>query len=198
MQQRLSECSEIQIATVNVQDVLQTWNCKMFFLLTLKYNRFVSLIQLNLESEITSLLKLYPLLQYPFRKTLDGLELIFCSEDCFINYHKANNMPVVICDACASMCPKKRLLLRMEQLIKTVCGEECLHKFKEVMRANWNLLLNNKLKLPSFIYVFPYFSFRKWRLLNGVAGARCSIRCQTWWRVKTMKALWSSSAATGV
>lgn len=74
-------------------------------------------------------------LQFPFRKTLDGLELIFCSEVCFIKYHKTNKIHVFICDVCTSVCPKKHLLLKMQQLSKSVCGEDCLHKFKEVMKA---------------------------------------------------------------
>ncbi|XP_075886472.1 uncharacterized protein LOC142890974 isoform X7 [Nelusetta ayraudi] len=72
---------------------------------------------------------------FPFRKTLDGLELIFCSEVCFIKYHKTNKIPVFICDVCTSVCPKKHLVLKMQQLSKIVCGEDCLHKFKEEVEA---------------------------------------------------------------
>lgn len=83
-------------------------------------------------------------LQYTFRRTVNGLELIFCGEDCFMNYHQTNGLPVAFCDTCGSLCPKKHLVLKLEGL-KTFCGEDCLHTFKEVTRANRNLLKNAKL-----------------------------------------------------
>lgn len=72
---------------------------------------------------------------YAFRKTLDGLDLIFCTDACFVKYHESNNIPVFMCDVCASACPQKRLALKTEQLSKTVCGEVCLHRFKEGTEA---------------------------------------------------------------
>lgn len=73
--------------------------------------------------------------QCTVRQTLDGLTLRICSDACFINYHKFNNLPVFICDVCSSVCSDKRLMLKREDGSNTICGEECLVKFKEVQRA---------------------------------------------------------------
>ncbi|KAM3596650.1 uncharacterized protein V6R79_018521 [Siganus canaliculatus] len=66
------------------------------------------------------------------RRTLDGLEHKICSEVCFINYHRTNNLPVFPCDVCSSVCNEKRLVVTMEDDVRRdVCSEECLVKFKE-------------------------------------------------------------------
>ncbi|XP_041811390.1 uncharacterized protein LOC121619625 isoform X2 [Chelmon rostratus] len=63
--------------------------------------------------------------------TLDGSIHRLCSDACFIKYHKINNLPLFTCDVCSSVCRDKRLLLKMEDGSKNICGEECLVKFKE-------------------------------------------------------------------
>ncbi|XP_039675539.1 uncharacterized protein LOC120570916 isoform X4 [Perca fluviatilis] len=69
-----------------------------------------------------------------FRMTLDGLMQRICS-DCFINYHRINNLPVPVCDVCGSVGLGKRILLKADDSSKTICSEECLIKFKEKVRA---------------------------------------------------------------
>ncbi|XP_031151492.1 uncharacterized protein LOC116047099 isoform X3 [Sander lucioperca] len=69
-----------------------------------------------------------------FRMTLDGLMQRICS-DCFISYHRINNLPVPICDVCGSIGLGKRILLKADDSSKTICSEECLIKFKEKVQA---------------------------------------------------------------
>ncbi|XP_044027833.1 uncharacterized protein LOC122864451 isoform X2 [Siniperca chuatsi] len=66
-----------------------------------------------------------------FKLTLDGIMHRICSDACFINYHKVNNLPVFTCDICSSVCLDKQFMLKMEDGSKTICSEECLVKFKE-------------------------------------------------------------------
>lgn len=64
------------------------------------------------------------------RQTHDGVTLKICSDACFINYHKVKNL--FVCEVCCSLCSDKRLMLKDGR--KTICGEECLVKFKEVQK----------------------------------------------------------------
>lgn len=80
--------------------------------------------------------------QCKFRLTLDGLMHRICSDACFINYHKVNNLPLTICDICSSACPDRRLMLKMEDGCKNICGEECLVRFKEVRKSEVKIVVN--------------------------------------------------------
>ncbi|XP_034560363.1 uncharacterized protein LOC117827743 isoform X3 [Notolabrus celidotus] len=65
-----------------------------------------------------------------FRRTLDDLKYTVCSDACFTNYHKVNNLPLVTCHICRS--PSLNLFtLKMEQGSKSVCSIECLVQLKE-------------------------------------------------------------------
>lgn len=66
------------------------------------------------------------------RRTHDGVMLRICSDACFINYHKVKNL--FVCEVCCSLRSDKRLMLKRQDGRKTICGEECLVKFKEVVR----------------------------------------------------------------
>ncbi|XP_038581361.1 zinc finger MYM-type protein 4-like [Micropterus salmoides] len=66
-----------------------------------------------------------------FKLNLDGLMYRICSDACFINYHKVNNLPLFACDVCSSVCHYKRFMLKMDDASKTICSAECLVKFKE-------------------------------------------------------------------
>ncbi|KAG8004892.1 Zinc finger MYM-type protein 4 [Nibea albiflora] len=66
-----------------------------------------------------------------FELILDGLKYRLCSDACYIRYHKVNNMPVLKCNMCSSICHETRLALKTEDGGKTVCSEECLVKLKK-------------------------------------------------------------------
>ncbi|XP_056256201.1 uncharacterized protein LOC130184300 isoform X2 [Seriola aureovittata] len=70
-----------------------------------------------------------------FKLTLDGVVHKLCSDTCFINYHKVNNLPVSTCDVCSSICADRRYMLKMEDGSKTICSEECLVTCKEKVRT---------------------------------------------------------------
>ncbi|XP_029700999.1 uncharacterized protein isoform X2 [Takifugu rubripes] len=69
------------------------------------------------------------------RVTLDGLTFSFCSDACFIQYHKANNFPEVFCNMCCSVCSDKPLVLKDDDGIKIICSDKCLVTFKESVKA---------------------------------------------------------------
>ncbi|XP_067468322.1 uncharacterized protein [Thunnus thynnus] len=66
-----------------------------------------------------------------YKLTVDGVLHRVCSDACFISYHKVNNLPLLTCDICSSVCLDKRLMLKTEDGGKTICSGECLVKFKE-------------------------------------------------------------------
>ncbi|CAJ1082997.1 uncharacterized protein LOC117827743 isoform X1 [Xyrichtys novacula] len=67
------------------------------------------------------------------RLTMDGLRHSFCSDPCFINYHKVNNLPLVTCDIC-HLTALKPLRLKTEEGATSVCSDECLVRLKERIR----------------------------------------------------------------
>ncbi|XP_075962356.1 uncharacterized protein LOC142965335 isoform X3 [Anarhichas minor] len=66
-----------------------------------------------------------------FSQTLDGRTQRLCSDACFINYHRINNLPVSACDVCSSIGSNARYRLKAEDGSKAICSEECLVKFKK-------------------------------------------------------------------
>lgn len=74
----------------------------------------------------------FGLFQCKTRATLDGLTFSFCSDACFIQYHKANNFPELFCNMCCSVCSDKPLMLKDDDGVKSICSDKCLVTFKEV------------------------------------------------------------------
>ncbi|XP_026156664.1 uncharacterized protein LOC113126760 [Mastacembelus armatus] len=66
-----------------------------------------------------------------FKLTLDGVVHRLCNDTCFITYHRINNLPVITCDMCSSVCHDKHLTLKMVNGSKNICSKDCLLKFKE-------------------------------------------------------------------
>ncbi|XP_068431806.1 uncharacterized protein [Clinocottus analis] len=58
-----------------------------------------------------------------------------CSNACFINYHRANKMPLSACDVCSSLGLDTPFTLKAEDGSKALCSEECLVKLKEQMKG---------------------------------------------------------------
>lgn len=74
----------------------------------------------------------FGLFQCKTRVTLDGLTFSFCSDACFIQYHKAKNFPEIFCNMCCSVVSDKPLVLKDDDGITIICSDKCLVTFKEV------------------------------------------------------------------
>ncbi|XP_059205277.1 uncharacterized protein LOC131984472 [Centropristis striata] len=73
------------------------------------------------------------------RMTVDGSLHIFCSNACFIHYHRANNLPVSLCDVCSCVIRDNntnRFMLKADDGTKIICSDECLVKYKENIEAS--------------------------------------------------------------
>uniref|UniRef100_A0A1A8DRP6 TRASH domain-containing protein n=1 Tax=Nothobranchius kadleci TaxID=1051664 RepID=A0A1A8DRP6_NOTKA len=66
-----------------------------------------------------------------FSVTVGGEVHRLCSNPCFTNFNKEDKSSWFICEICSSLCSSKRLVVKMKDNSKTVCGYECLVKLKE-------------------------------------------------------------------
>ncbi|XP_049890842.1 uncharacterized protein LOC126384039 isoform X1 [Epinephelus moara] len=66
-----------------------------------------------------------------FQLTLDGELHSICSEACFINYHRINNLPVSVCDVCGCVSHDEQFMVGTKDDSQIICSEECLVMFKE-------------------------------------------------------------------
>ncbi|XP_054601443.1 uncharacterized protein [Nothobranchius furzeri] len=66
-----------------------------------------------------------------FSVTVGGEVHRLCSNPCFTNFNKEDKSSWFICEICSSLCSSKRLVVKMKDDSKTVCGHECLVKLKE-------------------------------------------------------------------
>uniref|UniRef100_A0A1A7XZV2 TRASH domain-containing protein n=1 Tax=Iconisemion striatum TaxID=60296 RepID=A0A1A7XZV2_9TELE len=71
-----------------------------------------------------------------FSVTVGGEVHRLCSNSCFTNFNKENKSSWFICDICSSVCSSKRLLVKMKDDSKSVCGNECLVKLKEKVETS--------------------------------------------------------------
>ncbi|XP_023119889.2 zinc finger MYM-type protein 4 isoform X1 [Amphiprion ocellaris] len=62
---------------------------------------------------------------------LSGAVHKICSDACFNRFRTVNNLSMAGCGNCGSYCHSKPLLLKMEDVNKTMCNTECLAKYKE-------------------------------------------------------------------
>ncbi|XP_028256549.1 uncharacterized protein LOC114432624 isoform X2 [Parambassis ranga] len=68
--------------------------------------------------------------------TQDAVVHWFCSDPCFISYHKINNLTLLMCVVCRTFCFEKHLALKLEDGWKIICGDQCLVKFKENIKTH--------------------------------------------------------------
>ncbi|XP_041867585.1 uncharacterized protein LOC121656583 isoform X2 [Melanotaenia boesemani] len=71
-----------------------------------------------------------------FKVTVDGEVHRLCSSSCMTDYQNANKLYWSTCDVCSAICPNKRLVVNMEDGSKTICGDECLVKFKQDVKKH--------------------------------------------------------------
>lgn len=143
--------------------------------------------------------------QGKIRTTQDGSTFRFCSDSCFIQYHRVNNLPGVLCSMCCSVCSGNPLTLKDGDGVKTICGDECLAQFKEVNRSDQNQIS----WMRSWVWFKNWIGGKAeiwcgWCLFSICRGltrpnpALCVWRttaCQTWWRMQMLMARCSSFAA---
>uniref|UniRef100_A0AAQ5ZAC3 TRASH domain-containing protein n=1 Tax=Amphiprion ocellaris TaxID=80972 RepID=A0AAQ5ZAC3_AMPOC len=70
-------------------------------------------------------------LQSKHEVILSGAVHKICSDACFNRFRTVNNLSMAGCGNCGSYCHSKPLLLKMEDVNKTMCNTECLAKYKE-------------------------------------------------------------------
>ncbi|XP_037831688.1 uncharacterized protein LOC108247922 isoform X3 [Kryptolebias marmoratus] len=70
-----------------------------------------------------------------FSVTVDGEVHRFCSNACVTNFNKENKSSWFICEVCGALCSQRRLVLKAGDDSKTVCGSQCLLKFKETVET---------------------------------------------------------------
>ncbi|XP_008301887.1 zinc finger MYM-type protein 4 isoform X2 [Stegastes partitus] len=111
---------------------------------------------------------------------LSGAVHKICSDACFNRFRTVNNLSMAGCGNCGSYCHSKPLLLKMEEVNKTVCNTECLAKYKE------------KTKIPQ-----PCTMCRTTRLLAEMVDNKnsddsvnlfCSSSCVMAFKVQTVSA----------
>ncbi|XP_069033055.1 uncharacterized protein [Embiotoca jacksoni] len=69
------------------------------------------------------------------KTTRDDVVHGFCSNSCLVLFHRVNNLPLFTCDVCGRVCLHERLVPKMEDGSKNICGDECLVKFKETVET---------------------------------------------------------------
>ncbi|XP_070702115.1 zinc finger MYM-type protein 4-like [Pempheris klunzingeri] len=62
---------------------------------------------------------------------LSGAVHKICSDACFNRFRTVNNLSMAGCANCGSYCHNKPLMLKLEDINKTLCNAECLAKYKE-------------------------------------------------------------------
>ncbi|KAM3858576.1 zinc finger MYM-type protein 4-like [Diretmus argenteus] len=67
--------------------------------------------------------------------SLNNAVLKFCSDACFVRFRTVNKLSMASCVNCSSHCHNKSLMLKMEDGSKTLCGAECLAKFKQKIKT---------------------------------------------------------------
>lgn len=115
----------------------------------------------------------FGLFQCKTRVTLDGLTFSFCSDACFIQYHKANNFPEVFCNMCCSVCSDKPLVLKDDDGIKIICSDKCLVTFKEVNNLIVKIEFIKYALNIKFNYDVEFSLFYASKLLQTLSGLKC-------------------------
>ncbi|XP_034560540.1 zinc finger MYM-type protein 4 isoform X2 [Notolabrus celidotus] len=62
---------------------------------------------------------------------LSGSVHKICSDACFNRFRTVNNLSMAGCANCGSYCHNKPLMLKLEDVNKTLCNHDCLVKYKE-------------------------------------------------------------------
>lgn len=112
----------------------------------------------------------FGLFQWKTRVTLDGLTFRFCSDTCFIQYHKANNFPEIFCNMCCSVCSDKPLVLKDDDGIKIICSDKCLVMFKEVNNLIVKIKFIKYTLQIKFNYDVEFSLFYASKLLHTLSG----------------------------